>query len=109
MTRAVSALACVAAIVLAARLPVDAADTVKLGDQPAISNVSIYIAMEKGYFRQHGITLETERLASASKMTVRLATGQIDVSVGSLSAGLFNSISTSSCRPRRSRRPIRST
>jgi NitT/TauT family transport system substrate-binding protein len=92
MTRPGYHLACVLAIVLASSLPVDAADTVKLGDRPAISNAGIYIAIEKGYFQERGVTVEIERFASAGKMTAPLATGQIDVSVGSPSAGLFNSI-----------------
>ncbi|HKA61397.1 MAG TPA: ABC transporter substrate-binding protein [Methylomirabilota bacterium] len=92
MTRAVSSVACAFAVVLTSSLPVGAADTVKLGDLPAISNAGIYIAMEKGYFQQHGITVETERFASTGKMAAPLATGHIDVSMGTPSAGLFNSI-----------------
>src|SRR5690349_5999152 len=80
----------VSPIVLAA--PSWASETVKLGDLPAISNAGIYIAMDKGYFQEHGVTVDAERFASAGKMTAPLATGQIDVSVGSPSAGLFNSI-----------------
>ena len=64
----------------------------KLGDLPAISNAGIYIAIEKGYFQERGVTVDIERFASAGKMTAPLATGQIDVSVGSPSAGLFNAI-----------------
>ena len=92
MTRLGYALTCVLAIVFASSPPVDAADTVKLGDLPAISNAGIYIAIEKGYFQERGVTVEIERFASAGKMIAPLATGQIDVSVGSPSAGLFNSI-----------------
>ena len=80
----------VSSIVLA--VPGWASETVKLGDLPAISNAGIYIAMDKGYFQEHGVTVDAERFASAGKMTAPLATGQIDVSVGSPSAGLFNSI-----------------
>ena len=82
----------VLAVVLAAAGPGAAAETVKLGDLPAISNAGIYIAIEKGYFQEHGVAVDIERFASAGKMTAPLATGQIDVSVGSPSAGLFNSI-----------------
>jgi NitT/TauT family transport system substrate-binding protein len=92
MTRLGYAVVCVLAIVLVSSLPVDAADTVKLGDLPAISNAGIYIAIEKGYFQERGVTVEIERFASAGKMIAPLATGQIDVAVGSPSAGLFNSI-----------------
>ena len=80
----------VSSLVLA--VPGWASETVKLGDLPAISNAGIYIAMDKGYFQEHGVTVDAERFASAGKMTAPLATGQIDVSVGSPSAGLFNSI-----------------
>ena len=82
----------VLAVLLAIALPAAAAETVKLGDLPAISNAGIYIAIEKGFFQEHGVTVDIERFASAGKMTAPLATGQIDVSVGSPSAGLFNSI-----------------
>ena len=82
----------VLAVLLAIALPAAAAETVKLGDLPAISNAGIYIAIEKGFFQEHGVAVDIERFASAGKMTAPLATGQIDVSVGSPSAGLFNSI-----------------
>jgi len=89
---AAAVLAIVLAVVLASGLPAGAAETVKLGDLPAISNAGIYIAIDKGYFQERDVTVEIERFASAGKMTAPLATGQIDVSVGSPSAGLFNSI-----------------
>jgi len=89
---AAAVLARVLAVLLAIALPAAAAETVKLGDLPAISNAGIYIAIEKGFFQEHGVTVDIERFASAGKMTAPLATGQIDVSVGSPSAGLFNSI-----------------
>nr|HTI55323.1 ABC transporter substrate-binding protein [Verrucomicrobiae bacterium] len=84
----------VLAVLLAVALPAAAAETVKLGDLPAISNAGIYIAIEKGFFQARGVTVDIERFASAGKMTAPLATGQIDVSVGSPSAGLFNSIAS---------------
>jgi NitT/TauT family transport system substrate-binding protein len=94
MTRLSRWAAAVLAIVLAIALPAAAADTVKLGDLPAISNAGIYIAIEKGYFQERGVTVDIERFASAGKMMAPLATGQIDVSVGSPSAGLFNAIAS---------------
>ncbi len=69
-----------------------AAEVVKVGDLPAITNAGLYIAIEKGYFQARGITVETERFASAGKMVAPLATGQLDVAVGAPSAGLFNAI-----------------
>jgi ABC-type nitrate/sulfonate/bicarbonate transport system substrate-binding protein len=61
MTRPRYHVACVLAVVLASWAPVGAADTVKLGDLPSISNAGIYIALEKGYFQERGVIVETER------------------------------------------------
>ncbi|MDO8477627.1 MAG: ABC transporter substrate-binding protein [Candidatus Rokubacteria bacterium] len=77
---------------LAVPLPAFAAEVVRMGDLPAITNAGLYIAIEKGYFQARGITVETERFASAGKMIAPLATGQLDVAVGAPSAGLYNAI-----------------
>jgi len=67
-------------------------DTVKLGDLSAISNAAIYIAVEKGYFREQGIQNDISTFASAAKMVPALVAGELEVSVGAASAGLFNAI-----------------
>lgn len=67
-------------------------DTVKLGDLSAISNAAIYIAVEKGYFKEQGILNDISTFASAAKMVPALVAGELDVSVGAASAGLFNAI-----------------
>ena len=77
---------------LALPLPALAAEVVRMGDLPAITNAGLYIAIEKGYFQARGIVVETERFASAGKMVAPLATGQLDVAVGAPSAGLYNAI-----------------
>jgi NitT/TauT family transport system substrate-binding protein len=77
---------------LALPFPALAAEVVRMGDLPAITNAGLYIAIEKGYFQARGIVVETERFASAGKMVAPLATGQLDVAVGAPSAGLYNAI-----------------
>ncbi len=67
-------------------------EVVKLGDLPVISNAGLYIAIEKGYFKEQGIRNETSSFASAGKMLPALTAGEIEVSVGTASAGLFNAI-----------------
>lgn len=67
-------------------------EVVKLGDLFAISNAAIYIAIEKGYFKEQGIRNEITNFASAAKMLPALTAGEIEVSVGTASAGLFNAI-----------------
>ena len=67
-------------------------ETVKLGDLAAISNVAIYIAIEKGFFKEQGINTEISNFDSAAKMVPALVAGELEVSVGSASAGLFNAV-----------------
>ncbi len=80
---------------VAGLLPVAAGaqeEVVRLGDLPVLSNAGIYIAIEKGYFKELGIRNELTSFASAAKMVPALTAGELDVSVGSPSAGLFNAI-----------------
>lgn len=79
---------------LVAVTPVDAAEVVKLGDLPVISNAGIYLAIEKGFFKSRGITVDLEPFSSGGKMIAPLSTGQIEVATGSPSAGLFNAIAS---------------
>jgi NitT/TauT family transport system substrate-binding protein len=67
-------------------------DTVKLGDLAAISNAAVYIAIEKGFFKEQGVNTEITNFDSAAKMVPALVTGELEVSVGSASAGLFNAV-----------------
>ncbi len=87
-------IAVVVALALALVSPATAAETVKVGDLTAISTVGIYLAIEKGFFDEQGITVDLERFASGGKMIAPLATGQLDVATGAPSAGLFNAIAS---------------
>jgi NitT/TauT family transport system substrate-binding protein len=82
-------------LVLTLLLPVIAraqSETVKLGDLSAISNAAIYIAIEKGFFKEQGVVTDIANFASAAKMVPALVAGELEVSVGSASAGLFNAV-----------------
>ena len=67
-------------------------ELVRLDDRRAISNAGIYIAIEKGYFKEVGIRNELIEFASAAKVIPALTAGEMEVSAGSPSAGLFNAI-----------------
>jgi len=67
-------------------------ETVKLGDLSAISNAAVYIAIEKGFFKEQGVNTEIMNFDSAAKQVPALVTGELEVSVGSASAGLFNAV-----------------
>lgn len=77
---------------LAAGAPARAADIVKLGDLATLSTAPLYVAVEKGYMKEEGIDLVTERFFAAAKMNSAFTAGELDAGVGTANAGLFNSV-----------------
>ena len=88
MTRAAS----IVIMLLMSGISAHAAEVVKTGDLPVISSAALYVAIEKGFFAERGISVETERFASGAKMIAPLSTGQLEVATGSPSAGLYNAV-----------------
>jgi len=66
--------------------------TVRLGWGPWISDAPFFVAMAKGFFEAEGVKVEAENFASSAKMMQPLSLGQLHVSSGGVSAGLFNAI-----------------
>lgn len=67
---------------------------VPIGISPVMSSVGIFIAEEKGYFREEGIKAVINPFkASGAKMVPFLATGQLFVGGGNINAGMYNAIS----------------
>src|SRR5260370_31429767 len=81
-------------LVVLAPWPVLADETVRVGDLPAISNAGIYVAIGQGFFKEEGVVVERARSAPGAKMIAPLATGQLDVAIGTPSAALYNSIAS---------------
>ncbi|HXF34841.1 MAG TPA: ABC transporter substrate-binding protein [Candidatus Acidoferrales bacterium] len=67
-------------------------EPVTVGIANSISDTVIFIAVEKGYFRDAGLAVTTTGYTSASDMVAPLGTGQLDVGGGSASAGLYNAV-----------------
>lgn len=67
----------------------------QVGQVGGLSDAAIFIAGDKGFFREQGIELEMTRFNSAAQMVAPLATGQLDIGGGAPSAGLFNAIARS--------------
>lgn len=65
---------------------------VRIGVVETSSEVGIYLADERGYFTEQGLTPEYTRFESAAFAVAPLSTGEIDVASGVVSAGLFNAI-----------------
>lgn len=65
---------------------------VTVGDNPSLSGAPLYIALEKGYYREAGVDVSLDMSGTSSDMAVMLATNRINVIGGAISAGFFNSI-----------------
>jgi NitT/TauT family transport system substrate-binding protein len=65
---------------------------VAVGDNPSLSGAPLYIAMEKGYYRDAGVDVQLDMSGLSSDMTVQLATRKLNVIGGAITAGLFNSL-----------------
>ncbi len=70
--------------------PAAAADSVKIGYTRTATDVAIYVADKRGYFKAEGLDVAMINVASASAMLVPMASGDLDAMAGSASAGLFN-------------------
>ena len=69
------------------------APRIVVGDNPSLSGAPLYVALEKGYYREAGIDVQLEMSGTSSDMAVLLATNRLQVIGGALSAGFFNSLS----------------
>lgn len=67
--------------------------TIMVGSSPATSSAAIYLAKERGYFKEQGLEVEiTDFNNSGAPMTLLLSKGELDVGAGNITAGLFNAI-----------------
>lgn len=83
-----------AALSLAALLPQTAgAAEIKVGFSPSLPQVPLYIAAEKGFFRDEGLQVSLKPTVTATpKLLPLLAAGELDVVFGGPSAALFNAM-----------------
>ncbi len=66
---------------------------VPVGISPVMSSAAMFIAKEKGYFREEGLDVIINPFkASGAKMVPFLATGQLFVGGGNINAGMYNAI-----------------
>lgn len=66
---------------------------IKVGASPVVSSSGIFLAVEKGYFKEQGLDVEvTYFKESGAPMTVPLSQGGLDVGGGNISAGLWNAV-----------------
>jgi NitT/TauT family transport system substrate-binding protein len=63
---------------------------VRISDARVLAAGPIYVALEKGYFREQGIDLQLEASAGVADIVAFLATGDLDMASGATTVGLFN-------------------
>ena len=75
-------------------LPAHGADSqpVRVGIASVISDISIFIADKKGYFRDEGLTVTITPFTSGANMVAPLGAGQLDAGGGSAAAGFYNAV-----------------
>lgn len=86
---------CLPALVFATILVsvgVAAAQQVAVGATSSTSDAPIYIAEQKGFFRQEGLDVTVTNFRSASDMVAPLGAGQLDAGAGSAGAALYNAV-----------------
>jgi NitT/TauT family transport system substrate-binding protein len=83
-----------AALLLAALYasPAAANDTLHVGEGPFISGGPYFIARDKGYFAKLGLDVDTRIFMDGALAVPAMVSGELDVTLVTLSAGLFNSI-----------------
>jgi NitT/TauT family transport system substrate-binding protein len=79
-------------ILVLAATQAGAAETVTVGWTPSTPMAPALIAADKGYFARLGIAPDLDAFRGAMDAMAALATGQLDVSLGGVTAGFFNSI-----------------
>ena len=65
---------------------------VTIGGTLSATDIGLWVAHKKGYFRDEGIDADFVTFDSAARMIAALGTGELDVSAGGHSAGLFNAV-----------------
>jgi len=88
MRRAVAVVALALALVSAA--PGSAAERVRVGVLKLTSSAPLFVGVEKGFFRAHGIEPELVYFQAAAPIATAVAAGQLDVGATGLTAALYN-------------------
>jgi NitT/TauT family transport system substrate-binding protein len=66
--------------------------TVRVGILNSIGDAAFSIGIEKGYYAEQGLTIETIPFDSAARMIAPLSAGQLEVGQGVIGAGAMNAV-----------------
>lgn len=67
-----------------------AQDKVSVGVLRFVSSGPLFVAVERGYFRQEGLALDLKFFDAAQPIAVAVVTGDVDFGLTAFTAGLFN-------------------
>ncbi len=67
-------------------------ETVKVVHVPGLFFAPLYVAIDKGFFKEQGIEVQLDKAGAGSEVMAFLAQGQIDVGAVGLSAATFNAL-----------------
>jgi len=83
-------LLCMAAALLWTAAPVRAADVLRIGLLHTLSPAPLYIAMERGYFRDEGLDASFRFFEAAQPIAAAAVSDDIDVGITALTGGFFS-------------------
>src|SRR5207248_7841134 len=86
----VGALLAAAMSLIALAAPALAQEKVGVGVLRFVSSGPLFVAVEKGYFKQEGLDLDLKFLDAAQPIAVAVVTGDVDFGLTAFTAGLFN-------------------
>ena len=66
--------------------------TVRTGYVPALPWAPLFLAVEKGYFREAGLDVRLEPIQSTNDAVIQLAVGNYEVAAGGANAGFWNAL-----------------
>lgn len=78
-----------AALALIAAAPASAADAIKVGISKLIGYPGVPIAIERGYFKAHGIDAQMVYFDSAQPIAIAVASGDVEFGVAGMSASFY--------------------
>jgi len=68
-------------------------EKVKVGLLMINADTGVFLALEKGYFREQGLSVELHYFSSSGgPQMAALTTGELDVGSGSISPGIYNAV-----------------
>ena len=82
----------VVAVLLLMLSTAQAATKIKVGVLKLTSSAPIFIAVEKGFFKEQGLDIDQVFFRSAQPVAVAMASGDIVVGATGITAGLYNAI-----------------